>query len=149
MQRSEPFVLGPAENRPGSPERTPFKVLSQDTAGQLSMHEWSLPAWQSGPELHAHNFDEVFYVLDGELEMQIHGVRHLLSHGYLAWMPRNTPHTFANAGAQPVRVLTIATPGGLENVFAALAGDLSAFPSDVELEFLGPRIRSEKAPELQ
>jgi hypothetical protein len=31
--------------------------------------------------------------------------------------PRNVPHALCNAGAEPVRVLEILTPGGLEDYF--------------------------------
>lgn len=148
MQRSKLLVLEPSQTRPDSPAGIPFKLLADDTGGQISALEWTLGPWQSGPERHAHHFDEAFYVVAGELEMYLDGERHVLASRCMAWVPRETAHTFANAGPDPVTVLTIATPGGLEKFFAAQDGNPAAFPDVPELGVrrLGPRIRSERAP---
>jgi quercetin dioxygenase-like cupin family protein len=69
--RASPFLLGPAELDEGEAS-TSFKVQADDTAGLLSVFEFTLAAWESGPVLHLHKAsDESFYVLSGELELQI------------------------------------------------------------------------------
>ncbi len=37
--------------------------------------------------------------------------------GGFAWLPRGIQHTFANASAEVVKVVGVATPGGVEDLF--------------------------------
>lgn len=150
MERSGPFMLSPAEARLDTPSgpafRSAFKLLAIDTDGQFSMLEWSLDPWQSGPGLHKHNFDEAFYVLTGEVEFQVGDERHVLGPRHLAWVPRNTPHSFANAGEQPAAGLSVAAPGGLEDILTAHAAGIPE-PRGFDVAHLGPPIRSARAPQ--
>lgn len=158
--RAPPFVLGPVEPDDGGAS-TSFKVRADDTAGLLSVFEFALTAWESGPVLHLHKAsDESFYVLSGELELQIGDERSIVSPGDFAWVPRGTPHTFANAGEVTARGITIATPGGIEHMFQELAeyvASTNGQPDQQELDAirqrhggatLGPSIRSNRAPRL-
>jgi hypothetical protein len=74
-------------------------------------------------------------------------------------MPRGVGHTFSNAGPDPVHVLVVAVPGGLEEMFAEQAeyfASLQGSPDLAVLEdigarhggtTLGPPIRADGAPE--
>src|SRR5262249_46196752 len=62
---------------------------------------------------HTHMTD-IFYVLEGELAVQIGDAWHLLGPGAFALVPPGTPHTFANRGSVPARLLHIQQPAGLE-----------------------------------
>jgi quercetin dioxygenase-like cupin family protein len=145
VERSKPFVLSPSEARPNSQGglgyTTAFKLLGKDTGGAFSLLEWSLEPWQEGPGLHQHNFDEAFYVLTGQVVFQIGEDRRVLGPGELAWMPRNTPHSFSSAGPQRSTGLTVSTPGGLENVFAKLNAGEPA-PAEFQVQHLGPPVRA-------
>jgi quercetin dioxygenase-like cupin family protein len=156
---SKPFVLASTQARPDQPKpedaagvafRTGFKLVASDTGGVFSLLEWNLDPWQLGPGLHSHNFDEAFYVLTGRVIFQVGEERHVLGAGQLAWMPRHTPHSFSNAGGEPASGLTVSTPGGLENVFAAHnvqeyeSSSLDGFRFEVEP--LGPPVRADGAP---
>lgn len=149
MERSEPFVLRPGEARPNSQGgqgfKTAFKLLGRDTAGAFSLLEWALEPWQQGPGQHQHDFDEAFYVLSGKVEFRVRDARHVLDAGQLAWMPRNTPHSFSNASAEPASGLTVSTPGGLEEVFDALrAGE--APPARFAVRHISPPFLATGAP---
>jgi quercetin dioxygenase-like cupin family protein len=148
VERSNAFVLQPAEARPNSQGgegfKTAFKLLGRDTGGAFSMLEWALEPCQEGPGLHQHSFDEAFYILSGQVRFQIGDQSHVLGAGQLAWMPRNTPHSFSNAGSEPASGLTVSTPGGLENVFDALRAGRPA-PAEFQLERLGPPVGSSDA----
>jgi quercetin dioxygenase-like cupin family protein len=150
VERSNAFVLTKGEARPNSQGglgyTTAFKLLGQDTAGAFSLLEWSLEPWQDGPGLHKHNFDEAFYVLHGQVVFQIRDEHHVLGAGQLAWMPRNTPHSFSNAGGEPASGLTVSTPGGLENVFAKLNAGEPA-PAEFQVQHLGPPVRAAGVPQ--
>jgi hypothetical protein len=38
-------------------------------------------------------------------------------------MPRGVPHTFANLGGEPARMLGLAVPGGIEDLLASVPRD--------------------------
>lgn len=155
-RRSAPYVLAASQSREGD---TGFKLRAVDTAGTVSLLEFSLDAWASGPDLHDHHdSDEAFYVLSGLMEMQVGTDRYRLGPGEFAWVPRGTAHTFANAASQPARALTVATPGGLENFLADQARYLASCHGNPDPAVLaemreqhagnrlGPPIRSPEAP---
>lgn len=103
--------------------------------------------------------DEAFYVARGVLEMQIGDERHQVPAGGFVWIPRGTPHTFANAGPDDVHALTLAIPGGIEDFFAENDAHLASVdgppnPSELseiaarhDVTILGPPIRARNAPE--
>ena len=53
--------------------------------------------------------------------MYVNGKLSTLHHGDMAYMPRMTPHAFANLSDQPVRFLGPFTPSGFEKFFALAA----------------------------
>ncbi|SCG47117.1 cupin domain-containing protein [Micromonospora rifamycinica] len=148
MERSEPFVLQPGEARPnsrgGEGYTTAFKLVGRDTGGAFSLLEWALQPCQEGPGLHQHNFDEAFYILSGQVRFRIGETSQVLGPGQLAWMPRNTPHSFSNAGPETATGLTVSTPGGLETVFDALRAG-QAPPAEFRLQRLGPAVNASEA----
>ena len=116
-----------------------------------------LGPWESGPPLHVHDHeDECVYVLEGRLLVQIGQEIHTLEAGSFAWLPRSTPHTFANASSAPVRVFGVTLPGGIEEFFAAQSAYLATVdgpPDPAELgrlagdrgKVLGPPISAAPA----
>ena len=82
--------------------------------------EVSLPPAWDGPPLHHHDFDEAFYVLDGELTLVVGDEVLTARPGTLAFAPRGSHHTVANVADAPARYLLICTPGGFERMFARL-----------------------------
>jgi len=145
--RAGPYLLPPGEVRrhltswPGA--TTGVRAGSRDTAGLLAVLEGTLAPWAPGPPLHLHTSDdEMLYVLEGTLLVQIGEERHELGAGGFAWIPRNTPHTFANAAGTPLRGLTLAVPGGLEELLAEQGeylGQLRGAPNPAELGRIGAR----------
>src|SRR5215212_3786632 len=102
MDRAEPFLLAAGATRLEG-AMLPFKLLSQDSAGLISVCEFTLPGWASGPVLHRHDeVDEGFFVVSGRLEFQLDAERVAAGAGDFAWVPRATAHTFACASADPV-----------------------------------------------
>jgi hypothetical protein len=58
------------------------------------------------------------------------------------WVPRGTAHAFANAGSEPLHVLALALPGGIEELFAEQAAYLASVqgpPDPQVLNRLGAR----------
>jgi quercetin dioxygenase-like cupin family protein len=101
------------------------KVLlrSEDTAGVVALVELASTPGFAGPPLHRHDFDEAFYVLEGELTFQLEEAVFTRGAGELAFAPRNVPHTYANHSDAPARALLVITPGGFERYFARMAAE--------------------------
>lgn len=95
-----------------------MKVTSVQTGGTWSMVDFTAsPGVQT--MLHRHpKTDETFFVLEGGLTMYIDGKMSTLHHGDMAYVPKMTPHAFANLSDQPLRFLGTFTPSGFEKFFA-------------------------------
>jgi quercetin dioxygenase-like cupin family protein len=121
---SAPFILAPNEQHPDVPrvKLGPFiRVASQQTDGLFGLGEVRLPPLTAGPRLHVHsNEDEMFFVLEGVLTVQVGEDLHDIGTGGLAWGARNIPHAFANRSSDPVRIMIMWMPGGAEGVFAEM-----------------------------
>jgi quercetin dioxygenase-like cupin family protein len=131
------------------------KVLlrSEQTGDHLSVVENTLPAGLEGPPLHTHDFDETFYVLDGELTVQLEDEFTAVRHGDLVFAPRGAPHTLANLSEATVRYLIIFTPAGFERSLARRTAERagSAAPAWAlapapEVIIVGPPISRESLP---
>lgn len=118
-----------------------IRLRSEDTDGRFALIEQVVPAGFPGPALHIHpDFDETFYVLDGEIALRIGGEAHDARPGTVALVPRGTPHTFANPSDRPARMLVFVAPGGFERYFEALIDAVrltGGFPPAAELTALG------------
>ena len=157
VDRAAPYLL-PAGATRVEGAMLPFKIVAADSDGLISVCEFTLPGWSSGPVLHSHDaVDEGFYVVAGALEMQLGDERRTAAAGDFAWVPRGTPHTVANASEEPLHVVGFATPGGVEHLFAEQWEYLSGVdvPDPTVLDemgarhgapTLGPPIRATHAP---
>jgi mannose-6-phosphate isomerase-like protein (cupin superfamily) len=103
----------------------PFKVLlrSEETDSVVSLTANRVGPDFAGPPLHHHDFDEAFYVLEGELTFQLREELFTRRQGELAFAPRGVPHTFANLSGAPARFVLVCTPAGFERYFARMAAE--------------------------
>jgi quercetin dioxygenase-like cupin family protein len=131
----------------GSPRRTDVHVRSEQSNGRVAVIETTVPADFEGPPLHLHDFDETFYVLDGELTFQLENEVATVRRGGVAFAPGRAAHTFANLSGAPARVLLVCTPAGFERVMARRAAQRAGVePPDwalqplPEVTVVGPRI---------
>ena len=86
--------------------------------GQFTVVEVTCPPGYQGIRHIHHNEDEGFWILDGQLDLEIDGKHTLMHTGDYAFGPRNVPHGFS-AGDAGARMLFILTPGGFENLIMA------------------------------
>jgi mannose-6-phosphate isomerase-like protein (cupin superfamily) len=118
-----------------------IKLRSEETDGRLGLVDQIVPAGFPGPALHVHpDFDETFCVLAGGLAVRLGADAQCVEAGSVVFIPRGTPHTFANPGTDPAHVLVLVTPGGFERYFEALAEAVRAkgsLPSADVLAALG------------
>ncbi|GAB3411138.1 cupin domain-containing protein [Flindersiella endophytica] len=126
------------------------------TGGQLAILEHRCERGFSTP-LHRHDAEETFFVLDGELRIEVDGHAQAAGAGAVAFLPRKLPHGFVVTSPE-AHYLTLHTPAGFDrftlevgtpaaNDEAGRPDDLSAGPSPAELariaaahgiEILGP-----------
>jgi quercetin dioxygenase-like cupin family protein len=93
------------------------------TGGLITAEEGTLEPGQPGPYRHYHtNVAELFYVLEGELLLQIGEQVERAGPGTFAFCPIGCVHAFRAAGQEAARVLIMAMPPGLgEGYFRELA----------------------------
>lgn len=86
-----------------------------------------------GSPLHRHLADEeTFFVLDGELRVEVGGEAHAAGPGTVAFLPRQLPHAFVVTSPQ-AWFLTVHTPGGFAGFTRAVgttATDITRPPDD-------------------
>ena len=100
-----------------------FKAVSEETGGEYSLYELTIPP-QLGALPHIHHREtEAFYVLDGEVEFLKgeHTVR--AGVGEFVFVPKGVVHGFTNVGQGSARCLGIVTPGGLHEKLLAGLGE--------------------------
>ncbi|MEP6671339.1 MAG: cupin domain-containing protein [Chthoniobacter sp.] len=96
-------------------------VSGQDTAGRHSLIDMHVPPG-GGPPPHRHDFEEMFTILEGEVEFTFRGANSIGRAGETVNIPANAPHSFKNTSARPARLLCLCSPAGQEEFFQ-LAGD--------------------------
>ncbi len=75
-------------------------VSGADTAGRYTLIDMHVPPG-GGPPPHRHDFEEMFTVLDGEIEFTFRGVSAVATAGETINVPANAPHVFKNVSEQP------------------------------------------------
>jgi quercetin dioxygenase-like cupin family protein len=70
-----------------------------------------------GPPPHRHDFEEMFSVLEGEIEATFRGRKTIIRAGETINIPANAPHQFQNTSGQPARLLCLCSPAGQEEFF--------------------------------
>jgi quercetin dioxygenase-like cupin family protein len=137
----------------GGPAAIKIHVRGEQSGGRVGIVESVMAAGATGPPLHVHDFDEAFYVLEGELTFQVGDRLVSARAGELAFAPGGTPHTVANLSGAPARYVLVCTPAGFEREFARRAARSAeteppawAMQPVPEVRYVGPRIgeRAEK-----
>ncbi len=91
-------------------------LTGKDTAGRYCLIDMFVPP-AGGPPPHRHDFEEMFTILDGEIELTFRGVRSIARAGQTVNIPANAPHYFRNSSDAPARLLCMCTPAGQEEFF--------------------------------
>src|SRR3954454_10324917 len=94
-------------------------VSGAETAGRYTLIDMHVPPG-GGPPPHRHDFEEMFTILDGEIELTFRGSSHRASAGSTVNVPANAPHSFRNVSEKPARMLCMCTPAGQEEFFMAV-----------------------------
>lgn len=106
---------------------------ARETGGAWSLFEEEVPLGM-GPPPHRHDWDEAYYILDGEVEFTIDGKVVRSGRGDFNYLPRDTVHGFKGASESPARVLIFAAPAHGSEFFHELSREIRSLPED------GPKI---------
>jgi len=114
-------------------------VRSDQTYGAYSIIEQLMPA-SSGPPPHIHaQSDEVFYILEGTVHLQLSGTVSTAGAGQLIRVPRGVPHAFA-VQSEHVRMLVFFMPATMDELITMTtrpATELTVPPPGHEAEPTG------------
>lgn len=127
-------------------ERVAIRIPSAQAGGTYAFFEM-IVAPMAGPPMHIHHdADEVFYVLDGKLDIACGDRRSSVGPGGMALVPRGCRHAFRNSGSQPARMLVMLAPGGFEQLMTAIVGrevsELSGLAARFHAEIVGPPLEA-------
>lgn len=108
-----------------------IKLTGKDTNGQYTLIEQNNePGVGIPPHIHD-NEDEVFQVLEGQVEMSIGDDITTLHAGDVIFCPKGIPHSWKVVGEQKSKATLSIFPAGLEAMFEELS-QLPAGPPDLE-----------------
>ena len=91
-------------------------VVGKDAAGRYCLIDMHIPPG-GGPPPHRHDFEEMFYILEGEVEASFRGKKTMIRAGETINIPANAPHQFQNKSGQAARLLCLCSPAGQEEFF--------------------------------
>lgn len=83
-----------------------------------------------GPPPHTHLWEELYYVLSGEMDVHIDGATSRLSMGGIAHVPAGVPHSYTTL--DDTHFLTIVTKGNAAKFFKQVATEIEMNPPDVK-----------------
>src|SRR5471030_2681418 len=98
-------------------------VTGKDTGGRYCLIDMLIPPG-GGPPPHRHDFEEMFTLLQGEVEFIFRGVKSALRAGETVNIPANAPHQFHNLSGRPARLLCLCSPAGQDEFFKAVGMSL-------------------------
>ena len=94
-------------------------LTGDETGGRYCLIDAHVPPGR-GPPPHRHDFEEMFTILEGEIEVTFRGKTVTARAGETINIPANAPHAFRNSADAPARMLIICTPAGMDQFFIAI-----------------------------
>jgi quercetin dioxygenase-like cupin family protein len=94
-------------------------LTGKDTAGRYCLIDMLVPPG-GGPPPHRHDFEEMFTILEGEIEVTFRGAKSVVRTGETVNIPANAPHAFRNRSERPARLLCLCSPAGQGEFFMAV-----------------------------
>ena len=123
-------------------------VSGKQSGGRYALIDMYVPPG-GGPPPHRHDFEEMFHVLEGTVEVMFRGVKSTARTGETVSIPANAPHAFKNVSTAPARLLCTVSPAGEEEFFLEIGDRVPTRTGPVPtLDEAAQRARAEKAKAL-
>jgi mannose-6-phosphate isomerase-like protein (cupin superfamily) len=122
-------IVGPGAGEVALAGSTKLRILEDGstTSHRLGIAEITIAPHTDGPPQHRHaRHDEGFYVVSGTAQFTVGNVVHEAAPRTLVMIPPGAPHTFANAGDEPVVMLNTFTPDEYVQYFRDLRDMIAA-----------------------
>ena len=137
------MVIGPGEGNALALAGDTYteKVLGNNTYGAYTA--MVLTVRGQGPALHVHrDFEEAFYVVEGECEFEMDGQTTRATPGSFILVPRGAAHKYRLVSPEPATLFKILSPPGFEKFFEEVDGEsdvnrILAVSKKYSVEFLG------------
>jgi quercetin dioxygenase-like cupin family protein len=124
-------------------EQLCIRVHGSQVNGRYAMME-NVASPGTATPMHFHAEDEIFHILEGTVTFGVDGDVFNASVGSMVVIPAGAHHAWRNRSNAPIRMLTIFSPGGLEDLYPKLAGlspqDLAAVVERFGSGIVGPPI---------
>jgi len=141
ISKTAPIAKGPQEGENLSVVGDTYRILitGKETGGAFAVIDMLIPT-NGGPGPHSHaNFQESFYVIDGEIEVKSEVSTYTATKGSFVSIPKGgIVHSFKNKTDQIAHLLCTVVPSGLEGFFmeigkpVAIGSFLAPPPMDAE-----------------
>jgi uncharacterized cupin superfamily protein len=104
----EPIVFEETDGEVYDTGAVRLRLLAQSPDQPIAITDNTVPPGFPGPVRHRHaRMTDIFYVLEGELAIELEGEWHILDPGSFVLVPPGIIHTFANRGTVLARFLNI------------------------------------------
>ncbi len=118
--KTAPITVGPQDGQNLSVVGDTYRILitGKETGGAYAAIDMLIPP-NGGPGPHSHaNFQESFYVIDGEIEVKSEVSTYIAKKGSFVNIPKGgIVHCFKNKTDQMAHLLCVVVPSGLEEFF--------------------------------
>lgn len=122
-------------------------LSGKETNGRYCLIDMHVPHC-GGPGPHRHDFEEMFTILEGEIEFTFRGKKTRVAAGMTVNIPANAPHFFTNR-SHDAHMLCMTTPAGQEEFFLQIGDPVESSTSPpVELSKEEREARMKKAAEI-
>jgi mannose-6-phosphate isomerase-like protein (cupin superfamily) len=91
-----------------------FKADEKETRSRYSVSEWWLEPRTQGPGSHSHDEDDLFYVIEGVMNVRVGEEWFECPKGAFVLVPGGVTHDFENRGSVRAGVLNFSSPGPFE-----------------------------------
>jgi quercetin dioxygenase-like cupin family protein len=117
-----------------------FKATAAQTGGSLTVWEDLMARGKTTPLHHHPTFEEMIYVLEGEILVHIDGADHRVGANGIVVAPRGVPHAFL-VTSETARILAVLAPAVGESFYLELSEPVTS-PDDVDRPAEFDRLRA-------
>jgi quercetin dioxygenase-like cupin family protein len=107
-----------------------FLCEGHDTHSAWSLMEVTLPQ-DSGPPPHSHQWDEAYFITEGEVQFTVGDQRFIATAGDFVYTPGSVVHGFHGASQRPARVLIFDAPAHAGAFFKRVDREVKELPRDL------------------